>query len=418
MVTMTAEQLDEKIKSEVEAKVADIDAKVDANVDKKLKEIDFPKLLKGAYQTEREVKMFDKTTGKIISVRAVSEVESTFNNMLKALTRRDMLSAQSMSKDIDSQNALDDKILGYKTPTPSRSDSDAVGGYASPTEVDARIMQMVYAQSVMYSLMNKQTIIFDGKMYPLMYGMTVADIADQGTAVTETNAVYTNPTIAVQRAGAWTSISNEFINQKGVDLISAYETAIASGFARFLDLRLAVGNVTGASDLVDGLVFDANTVLDTAVTKENFAFSTMEDQLAAISDECDQASLRWIGNRVVKALIGNMEDTKGGKLFPQYVSGGDFSPLGLPFVLNTKIPSTLDVGGDARTTGTDNVLILADLSKCYTVLDERTRIDLSKDFYFIQDLTTIRGIKRYGSKVMVSTTVSTGGVCRAQEISV
>jgi HK97 family phage major capsid protein len=402
---------------EVAEKVA-LEAKIDAKVDEKLKSIkltDLPNL--NLLPLEKELKVFDMHTGKIIGIRKVNEEEAAFNRMLRGLATRDLSDAKAISNEIDQQNDADYKVLGHKAPTPARSDSVAVGGYAVPSETDAEIMQMIYASSVMYANMSKDAIIANGKIHPLMYGIAVVDIADQGTAATESTPTFTNPTVSVARAGAFTAVSNEFLSQKGIDLVTAFTNAYTSAMARFLDLRLAVGNVTNDSDLLDGLVFDALTVLDTAVTKANFVFSTMEDQLAAISDECNQGSLRWIGNRVVKALIGNLENGAGYKLFPQYASGGDFSPLGIPFILNTKIGSALDVGGDKRTTGTDNVLILADMSKCVTVLDNTTRIDLSKDYYFTTDLSTIRGIKRYGGKVLVSTTASTGGVCRAQEIS-
>lgn len=402
------------------AKKVEFEKAVDAKVKEALKSIkieDVPNLMLGKYPTEKELKVFDPGTGKIIGVRKVDEMESQFNNMLKGLAYKDMASVKSISDEIDRQNEANSKILGHKAPTPSRSDSSGAGGYAVPDEVSAEIMQMIYQKSVMYAAMNKDAVIANGKIYPVMYGITVNDIADQTTAPTESTPTFTNPTIAVARAGAFSAISNEFLAQKGIDLVTAFRNAYSSAMARFLDVRLATGCITNTGDLVNGLVFDANTVLDTAVTKANFAFSTMEDQLAALSDEADSASLVWIGNRVVKALIGNLEDGAGRKLFPQYVSGGDFSPLGIPFLLNSKITSALDIGATKRTTGTDNVLILADMSKCLTVLDETTRLDLSKEFYFTSDLSCIRGIKRYGSKVVISTTASTGGVCRAQEIS-
>ena len=50
--------------------------------------------------------------------------------------------------------------------------------------------------------------------------------------------------------------------------MNAFKNGYAAGAARFLDNRLAIGCITNTGDLVNGLVFDANTVLETAI---NFA---------------------------------------------------------------------------------------------------------------------------------------------------
>ena len=415
-MAMTVEDVKETINKSVDASVAEkvkgLEAGIEAKVDEKFKTIDISKYINlGEFSQEKELKVFNRFTGKIEAVRKVEEVEDGFNKMLHCLGVHDLVNAQAISKEIDQENNKMAARLSYKTPTPARSDSDAVGGYAVPTEVDSQISQMIYLNSVMYANANKNAVIFNSKVMPVMYGITISDIANQGTAVTESYPTFTNPSVDAARCGAFTAVSNEFISQKGTDLVSAFIAAYSSAMAEFLDLRLAVGCVTGSSDLVDGCVFDANAVLASEVAAASFAFSDLETNYNAINYKA--TNLKWVGNRKMKSLIGGLKDDAGSPLFPNYYQGGEFSPLGVPFVLNPIIPSTLDVGSDARATGTDDVLILIDFSKFVAVMDETTRIDLSKDYYFTTDLTTIRGIRRYGCKVLFSNTSASGGVCRA-----
>ena len=415
-----------KAKAEIEAdsqkavKDAEDKAKADKEIEDKVKEgvieeLKSINISNNEHADEKEVKVFDSKTGKVVGMRKLTPVMSGMNDMIRCLMTGDISSAKKLSEEIDADNDKLAKSIGKITP--ARSDSDAVGGYAVPTEVEAEIKQMVYDESVMYKNATKISCNFNDKVIPTVYGLEVADIADQSTAAGEKNLTFSNPTLDVKRAGGYTAISNTFINQKGASLIDAFIKAYGSAFARFLDLRLACGNVTTNSDLVDGMLFDSYTELETPIARTALSMDDLKNLYSSISPEA--GNLVWIGNRKVKLDVGDLKDTAGRPYFGNFASGGDFSPLGIPFLENTKIPSTLDVGGDARTTGTDDVLILADMSKFVVALSEATRIDMSKEFLFTSDMTVLRGIKNYGCKVLMSdtTTGSLGGVIRALELN-
>ena len=386
--------------------------KIDDSVSEKLKEINIDPTRK--FANSKTLKRFNAKNGKIEEVET-SETYSEFNNMLKAFWARDNVSAKSISNAIDIDNFLKDPNNAGKA-TPSVSDVDSRGGFSIPTEVNDRIMQVLYEVSMLYSRMNKDNIIFESKVYPLMFGINVDYIADQGTTITEKNPTFTNPEVTMHRIGVFSTISNKFLTQKQADLVNVFVQAYGSAFAEFLDLHAAVGNVTGNSDKVDGIVFDPLTDLPSPIALGSLTVGVLKTIKNTLSEKVNLKNVVWVANRKVADEIGLLENTGGNYAFPGYVEGRQVAPFGIPLITDPQIPSTLNIGADNRTSGTDDVLIAVDLSKVVVGVSGETRIDTSDHFLFTDDLMTIRAIKNYGQKVLSGT--STGGVVAvAQELT-
>ncbi len=396
-------------KSELEATTKasenekELEKRIDEKVNKKLKSINIDPM--GKMGSVQELKRFNPRTGKVEGSHRPSEAYRAFNEMLHQcfLGRKDI--AAKISGEIDFENLKVQYELEGKA-TPTVSDVTTRGGFAIPVEVNDEIMQLIYAQSMIMQRANTDNIIFESKIYPTINAISVDYITDQSTTLAELNPTFSDPTINMERVGGFSTISNTILAQKGSDIVNAFTTAFASSFARFLDFHLAIGNVTGAGEAQDGLVFDPNTTLQTPVALTSLTTDDLCAMWENISDEVDQASLWWIANRKVFNILGKLESTGGFSHFAEFFSRGtNFEPLGIPIIRDPKITSVLDVGGDDNTGGTDDVLILADLSKFIVGVDGETRIDTSQDFLFTDDLMTMRAIKRVGWKVIFSNVV-------------
>jgi HK97 family phage major capsid protein len=398
---------------EVEAKEAQSEAeskKVDAMVEKafaeKMKSIKVDAL--GSPVTLVREKRYSPVKKDLVEMNgSESEAYRLFQKQMACMITKDGAGAKKASDAIDQYNA---KAAG----DPVRSDSAAVGGYAIPTEVDMEIHQLTWAQSVMLNVANTQNIIVEGKIYPVMYNTTTVDITSQATDLTESQQVFTNPTVEMKRFGTFSNVSNTIINQRG-DIVPAIIAAFASSRAEFLDYRLAVGNVTGASQAVDGIVFDTLTTLATPVALGSLTLNTLRDLKNSLSAKAT-GRLAWIGNRKVIDAIGLLENTAGNLLFPAYVNGGSIAPLGIQAITNPLITSVLDVGGDNNTGGTDDVLILADFSKFIVGVDASTRIESTNAYDFVGDNTTFKIVGRYGAQVLMGSGTA-GIVAVAQELT-
>jgi len=428
-VTKALEASEKVAKEAKDAKDAATDEakRIDVLLTEKLKSIKINSL-GTQFATPKELKAFNPRSGKFdIITESVSEAYGTFNSMLSCLMCSDIQNAKAISLEIDQDNlAYQKEIASFQLKKledlnikaandPSVSDAAARGGYAIPTEVDMTILQLLYAESVMLANMNTDNIVYQSKIYPLMYGLTVADITDQDTAVTEVQPTFVNPTVDMKRAGLFTNISNTYMRQKGADLVRTFTGGTASAFASFLDLRLAVGSVTGNSDLVNGIAFDANTSTLAAIVLNNFDVDDFSTVLNSISENAD-GEVVMIGSRKVVDKLGLMENSAGNYVFPQYINGGSIAPLGTPLKKNAKIGSALDIDGGARTGGSDDLLLA--FAKQYAIagVSGETRIAFSEHWRFTNDVITMRAIKEYGSKVLSAT--GTGGIVAvAQELN-
>lgn len=356
-------------------------------------------------QNFKPTKRFDITQGKEVELTNHEEKSlNAANNLFKAIASGDNASAKAISKEIDEDNSR----YGRKD---SRSDDSATGGYAVPTMVHDKVIQFAYDKSVMLENASKIVVTGEDMTIPTMGTVTASYITNQETELSEQNPTFGGPSLPMKRVGLFSNISNTFISQRG-DIVSEFIQAYGSAMHRFIDLHMAVGSVDGNSDLLDGMVFQSLTNLETAVALTDLDVSDLLTMIATISDEADQDSLRFIGNRKVMHQIATMTDAGSGYnyTFNEYLKGGTVKIAGIPYVLNTKIPSTLDVGGDKRTTGTDDVLILADMSKTKVGVGANMRIDTSSHYNFTTDQLSIRGIQRIGW-------VSTLAACEALELT-
>jgi HK97 family phage major capsid protein len=386
-------EAEEAKKAEAKAKESELAKSIKEGVQAELKSININPT--GKYKQEEITKRFDYAKGEFVEdSSSKSEAQKVFNTMIKCIASGDDSGAFSASKEIDQDNSR------YGTKATVRSDSDSVGGYSIPTEVSDEIMQLSYEQSVMLPKVNRDAVMVEDKIYPTIGDITVDYVANQDTALTESNPTFSNPTINLERVGAWTNISNTILRQKGANLTNAFTLAYASANARFIDKHLILGNITGNGDLQDGLVWLGTTTDNTALALTSLADSTLTRMVENMDDEFSPSSTVWIGNHKVKNQIGLLENGGGNYLFPNYVGGGDIKPLGYEFLLNTKITSVLQVSEDDSTGGTDDVLLLADLSKFIVGIRDNLRIDTSSHFNFTKDVLTMRGIQSMGWGVL------------------
>lgn len=398
-----------KAKKETEKKEAekkaekDKDEKFNKIIDEKLKSINYDAFKK--FAVAKELKRFNHQTKMFETIKNPSLAYGEFNNMLKFFLDKDFKAAKDVSHQIDVDNFERKSLnLGRKI---TRSDSEAAGGYAIPTEVDETIFQLLYAASEMLKIVNTENIIVENKIFPLMYGIDVSYIADQATSLNETNPTFSNPSVAMQRVGAWSSISNTIIRQKGADLVQAFVAALASAYAKFFDLHIPCGNVSGNSDLVDGIIYDNNSFKLAAIALTALTDVKILDMINELDSAVDLAKVYLTCNRKVTGRIGLLENSAGNKLFPDFLRTRNISPYGIPLKTNSRIPSTLDITGENRLTGTDDALICGDMSNVVVGISPETRIDDSQHFLFTTDALVIRAIKRYGQKIISS--ASTAG---------
>lgn len=410
--------LAETERKEIEKKAASLaeaenQKKVSDLVDEKLKSIniDF-----GKFKPEKKVKSFDKTTGQIVETE-ISEQKSAFQDMLRSLAWGDQKSALAISLEVESDN---NSIAGSTKATPSVSDVAARGGYSIPTEVNLEIFQNAWLKSVMLPLFKQDNVVYRDKIYPIMYNLSVSWMQDETTLVSEKNPTFSNPSVTMQRMGGYSSISNALIMRKGSDITSAIVAGYGSEYAKLIDLHSVCGSVTGNfasdGDMVNGIIFDSNVSKPAPYSSSLISLAKLADLKNALTETSDLTNCYFIVNRKINDKIGVLESTGGMREFPGWINGAQLAPFGIKTVVNPWIPSVLDIGLGKRTLGTDDVIVLADMSKIVAAMSDQFYIASDASVLFLQDAVAIKAIGYYGQKILTGS--STAGIAAiAQELN-
>lgn len=397
-LTKALENQDAEVKSLEEKKESDkaFQSSVKKQVNEQLKSINIDPF--GSLAPQRKYKRYNQQKNEFVEVPIPSEAYKAFNDFLYAASYGDKQTAIKISEQIASDNQKKIAEMGIKSS--QRSDDGAAGGYTLPIEVDDEIRQLTYLSSIMMQRSNTDVIAHNSKLYPNLGKVDVAYIDNQDAEMAKKQFAFDQTEIAMERVGGFTAISNTIIRQKGSDLVNAFVTGYVSAFARFLDLHILAGSVTGNNDKIDGILFNGKSQAETPIALGDLDFTHLEKMTENLSDE-NYGDLVWIGNLKAENQIGNMVDTGNNRYFPNHATGGTFSPKGIPYLRNTKLPSSLVLeGSPSRTEGTSTALILADMKNVIVGVAQDTRIDSSGDFLFTHDQMVLRVIKEVGWGLM------------------
>lgn len=369
---------------ELEKKQADeLEKRVEEKITEKLKSINFDPTRQ--YSSDYS-KRFDFMQGKVIEDKPASEGKKAFNNLLRAKLAGRLVDAAKISEEIEQANKS----------TPSVSDVDSRGGYAVPDEVASEIAQLEYSESKLLPLVNRQTISSNGKMWPIMSSVSVNWLANQSASIAETNPSFTQVGFDMHRLAGYSSINNTLLSQKGVDITQAFTFSYARQCARKVDEQLVIGNITNSSDKFDGLVFNSKSKSDlTPVALGSVDRSTLQLMLRSFNSLGNRDNGVWLMNLKLLQTLTNLENSNGSYVYPNSSEGRNIKPEGYSVIEMSVIPSTLDVGGDARTGGSDDVIVFLDPSQLYVCLDP-IRLDNSSEVEFLYDNVVFRGIQRFG----------------------
>jgi HK97 family phage major capsid protein len=397
-----------KAVSAKKAEDKELEAKLDKLVEQKLR--DMP-----AQEEKKEFvdyKYFNFASGKFEKGKELSESQKAFADLIKSIARKDDKSAESIEKDIVADWGQKAELMGVpQMKTPVYSDA-TTGSYLIPTEVAMDIMELAYGQSVMAGLLNRQAVVYESKIFPLIYGGDFAWISAQSSQLSDKTPTFDNPTVSMERFGGIYLSANELLRMKGQVLVSAFTAQAASKVAEFTDKYTTVGSTDGSgSDSLDGILFNSS-----CADLGNVAFTGIsQDDLKSLINGLDGNvplnRMVFMGNRKVRLAYGMLEDSAGNPIYRNFAETGQFRPYGLEFVENTQIPSTIDYDTDEPLTGSNDTVFAMDPTKILFAMDN-LRIATSEHYKFDYDQFAWRFIARTGLQIASAT--GTAGIVAAK----
>jgi len=368
-------------------------------------------------------KLWCPTKKKMIPVEeclTFNPIVKKFQDGLIAAARKDFTSAKAIDKEI-----MEEELKQYGVKSTIESETEDAGAVTIPTIVASEIRQLTFIQSIVLQQMKTDPVIVQDKIYPTLGLFQLTAIDTQDTALTETpvNDQFANNTVDMKRVGAFTIISNTILDQN-VNIMPAVMTGYASSRAKYIDLIGLTGNTEDAGatverDPFDGLVFqalEAGYVESSPVSINSLTIENLTTLIEEINQDINFENTIWIGPRTVYHKIGLFEN-QGGREFPNFVQNGQISPFGMPFVLSTKMATTLDFAGDSRLAGGESALILVDTSNFIFAMSGGMKMDVSDHVKFLSDQKVLRGVERMAA-ILLKYRVSGGGFDTAGTVRV
>lgn len=344
--------------------------------------------------------------------------DAMVNAMLLGIHSKDTASVQSIQREIRTANARRAQAYHDAIPesirqaTPSVGDVSARGGYAIPVGYADSVLSGIYGAARVLKYADTSAMIFQDKAYPAFSNMTAAFFADEATGPAESNPTFETRTLTAYPLGAYAAVSNTLL-RFGVNIAAAFRVNGVNAIARKIDLSAMIGNITGSSEPMDGLVFETTTYAtqETAVAAAALAESNLDDMWVSLSNDA-QNPVFFTGKKGF-SLIKRLNDDAGNRLYPG-LKAGDAISTGLPLEVIPQITGTLDVAGDNRS-GTSTAIVLVDTSAWTVALDAAVNFSISEHALFTADQTAFKFVTYLAHGINRSNAI--GEFCRILEVT-
>jgi len=294
-----------------------------------------------------------------------------------------------------SENPGDSRLLSLKRE--HRGMSEAIpsdGGFSAPVEMSKWLMDNSLGKELVRPLANvwpMASLELDipawddsSRSSTLLGGFSAAWI-QEGTAITESSPELRRLKLRAHKLGLLTSVTHELLAD-GLMFREKFLDALGTALAWELDEAFING--TGAGQ-PKGLTNDAGKLTVSAEVGQvasTFVFENATNMLARLAPECHGKAV-WICNQTLIPSLAELHidiGTAGSYVPALREDNGKWRLLGKPVLFSEHLPSI----------GTENDVILCDLSRYVIGLRSEIRIDSSPHYGFNQDLTYFRALVR------------------------
>ena len=265
----------------------------------------------------------------------------------------------------------------------------SAGGYTVPPKYSTQIFQLQQKFARVLPLTTQITIgnTNSFKGVSLANDVSVAWV-DEGAPLGETAPTFSQPVITIKKLGALVKLSNELLNDSGVNLDAFINALIARATAKELDNQI----INGSGSPFTGILNASGTV--SVVSGTALANVAEYDDLinveTALSDDY-ALDPKWILHRNVFKVIRKWKDSTGRPLDVVDAKAKEID--GIPYIRTERAPSD-------TATASAPILIYGDPANVFVARRQNLTMQVLKEKYADTDQTGLKFIARYGIQVM------------------
>lgn len=371
---------------------------VDAAVDNALKGLpSVQNPLKSAAEDETKMVSFLKHSIKS------SSWKSAMREMLLADRAKDYKYAREISNDfLKSSNLYSNEYKEARLKQKAALTGDsATGSYAVPDMFSDQVFAVAQAASYCFNNATKLSMESD-KLYLLGAGdVSFTEVANQSTALTESEPTLTQTSLDLVDSGAYSYIHDNLIADSNVDIISLLANSYGRGFAKYLKRATTVGNVATTGDLLNGIFSTSGigsvTCADPAGT---ISYKDLVDLEGAVDDSFLDGCVFEMNRREFSKIRGIVDGAGRPILTTPDAGYRNYFLLGYPVAINNQMPVTLDATTSARTAGTTATILFYNPREVQIGIKGGFELESSMHYAFTSRKTTFRGFVRWAQALV------------------
>ena len=286
--------------------------------------------------------------------------------------------------------------------------TDTAGGFVVAEDFANFVAEKRANFNSVSNIVNRIPTSTDTLKVPVENGLPTVQKTAQGSAITPSDATFTQLNVAIHDNLVLVPIQNQLVNDwsasPGAVEYVISKVAVALNNQEELEIMAGTGSnqATGLSDMVKKTGGFTNQVADGGTTPGTFSADSLLNLYHALSPQYRANAVFVMRDQAAKNLYSFGTNTINSYFTPVSVTGatvpgqiGTF--MGRPVVTNERISLTFDLNGVVANKA--SVVYFGDFSNY--ILGENTALDIatSADAGFNSNQTMVRGVKRFGGGI-------------------
>lgn len=273
----------------------------------------------------------------------------------------------------------------------------AEGGYLVPEEYTDEILSFARLQSFALQDCRIWPMSSDVRRVPAESSSVTVSWKTEETAAAQTNPVFAEAVLTAMKLTAYTTASNELLQDSSVDIVSYLTEIFAEATGQELDNQVLNGTGSPVSGI---LTSAAGYSVVMASGSAHFSMLTgdhLADLIAAIPQQAE-AGAKFYLHKTILNLAMKLKDTNGQYLFGAMSNAAPGTFFGYPYVKTPKAPAFADSAAETAFIAFGNLRNFALGRRMQTMA-----LDVDPYGKFLENQTRFKLLQRWGMAIGLST---------------
>jgi len=219
--------------------------------------------------------------------------------------------------------------------------TDSAGGYLVPEEFRAEVLRIAKDVGYAMRLATQIPMKTDTMNIPSLASSVSVGWVTEGNAASESTPTFGQVQLSAKKMMALTVISNELLEDAGVDVVNLLTTLFGEAIAEEIDKQVFTGSGSPFTGILNNSNVNITTMGSGDTTYDKVDFDDLINVVASVDANAKKGAA-WFMHPTVVAVIRKLKDSNGQYLWAPPVGGQPATILGYPVYEIIDMPATSD----------------------------------------------------------------------------